>query len=50
MGRGKKSMSKWEVDRKAEGHQERLRSIRPVSCDFDWEPPTLNQNKRLMQQ
>ena len=48
--RGKRNLKKWEQDKNLGGHMERLRSVRPISCDFDWEPPTLNQNKKMMQQ
>lgn len=45
--RGKKSMKRWEIEKQIDGHLERLKQVRPVSCDPDWVPPTLNQNKKL---
>ena len=48
--RGKKTLNNWEQSRKSDYHHERLKNIRPHSQDFDWEPYTLNQNKKMMQQ
>lgn len=38
------------MERQLDGHLERLRQVRPTSCDPEWLPPTLNQNKKLMLQ
>ena len=48
--RGKKALNNWEQSRKFDHHQERLKNIRHLSQDLDWEPHTLNQNKKMMQQ
>ncbi len=48
--RGKRTLKQWELDRQQDGHHERLKNIRPTSCELDWEPLTLNPNKRLMKQ
>lgn len=45
--RGKKTMTKWEMDRKRDNHFERLKQARPTSCDPEWEPHVLNQQKKL---
>ena len=50
MWRGKKTLRRWEDEKQKDGHLGRLRSMRPTSCDLDWAPPTLNHNKKLMQQ
>ena len=48
--RGKKALNNWEQSRKFDNHLDRLKNIRPGSQDFDWEPYTLNPNKKMMQQ
>lgn len=45
---GKRPIKQWELDRQLDSHQERLRNVRPSTHEWDWQPYTLNHNKRFM--